>query len=98
MTPTDPYVLQGEKLELNCTIQRDQYEGPKTASDIVFTAGVTPIPSKYVHILNETTAQLVLPNISEIATVTKPFNCFFPPENGTNKVLLGKQFVHIASK
>ena len=98
LTPTDPYILQGGKLELNCTILTDLYVGNRTARDIEFAAANEVIPSLYVHTLNETSAQLVIPDISVITNVSKPFSCRLPKTDDEDRIKLAKQYVEVASK
>ena len=93
MFPSDPKVLSGNTLVLNCTLNNVD---KGNASFIRFQYGDTREPDEYVHVLDERTSQLRKPNMTRGGRGTH-YYCYFQAPNTTHK-LVGHQVVTVAGE
>ncbi len=91
MAPSDPLVATGETLIVHCTLRN--YTGPYNASQIYYKMGNNTIDSSYVHILNNITAELRLPNMTRNHSGTHCF-CYIKGY----QLVLAHQVVTVAGR
>lgn len=63
MYPNPSYILVGDDLRFNCTLNPDNDHW--NSSNIFFRFHNDPIEKQYFHIVDQYTAQLILPNATE---------------------------------
>ena len=90
VTPSDPMVVSGSTLELNCTMS-DVLEG-ENVSALYFIRGRLRVPDRYVKVVDNRTVTLQYPNAQR--NDSGHWFCRLPG-NDSNK-LVGQQDVKVA--